>query len=34
MPLSTFIHVAGHSFLICLLSLDRLEEILAKTAST
>ena len=33
MPLSTFIGVAGHSFLICLLSLDRLEEILAKTAS-
>ena len=34
MPLSTDIGVAGHSFLSCLLSLDRLEEILAKTTST
>ena len=34
MPLSTFIHMAGHSLLSCLLSLDCLEEVLAKTAST
>ncbi len=34
MPLSTFIRVAGHSLLSCLLSLDCLEEVLAKTAST